>query len=125
MLVSRIIREHIEAAKDTSDATIDKKYDEEDDVKGLQNFGNIYLGSPEKKMSFNAVQKQNSGKQLFAHLQARSTSRIKQLLHRTDSPVKAKLEDIASAVAAIDNSSIVSITALISNGTHYGHIYHR
>lgn len=123
--MSRIIREHIDAAKDAMKQDTGDDIDE-DNVKDPRTFGNIYLGSQEKKKSFDAVQKLHSGRQLFAQLQERSKLQIKKLLQRADSPIKAKLEDITSAVAAIDNDSpIVSITLIMFNSVSYRHIQHR
>ncbi|KAF8154643.1 hypothetical protein B0H34DRAFT_852350 [Crassisporium funariophilum] len=109
-ITANIIRKLIDDYKkspDTDDIDKEDIADNQDKDKGSaqdpHTFGNIYLGSREKKTSFNQVEAEHMGRPLFGKLWERSMRKIKELLERTDSPVNvnATHEDVKAAIGAV------------------------
>jgi len=109
-LASAIIRDHIDALKanDSGDGENGDDGGTHAESQNTTSFGNIYLGAPQKRCSFEELQITHADDPAFHQFQTRFAKLLNELLRRDDSPVQLQ-SDHPVPIAAGDFVSYLFI----------------
>lgn len=101
-LASVIIRGHIDSSKKIDDDDSDDSSEEDKaDTRNSTSFGNVYLGAPQKRCSFDDMKNAHSNDPAFEQFTSRFAKLLNELLRQDDSPVQLQ-NDSPVDVAAGD-----------------------